>query len=99
MPWTIFDVAREKKAELDEILRDDLLSRQSQKVRDAVVYQGPEGRLFVQVEGSPEGVARAEALLGTVGTKLPGGDAERLHARFAEEDETASAGMGLFFTE
>jgi hypothetical protein len=34
-----------------------------------------------------------------VGSRLSGGDAEQLYRRLKEEEETASAGMGLFFTE
>ncbi len=99
MTWTIFLVPGEKKSQLDEVLRDELIARQSQKVRDAATYRGPLGQLYVQVEGSDEAVRRAETLLSELGTKLPSTDAERLRAQFHEEDDAASAGMGLFFTE
>ncbi len=99
MAWTIFLVPSEKKSNLDDVLRDELIARQSQKVRDAGTYGGPSAQLYVQVEGSNEAVQRAETLLMELGTKLPSADAERLRARFREEDDAASAGMGLFFTE
>ena len=99
MSWTIFSVPSERRAELDQALKDDRVSRQSQKVRDAGAMSGPSGQTYVLVEGTPEGVARAEELLGTVGTKLPATDAETLYRRFKDEEEAASAGMGLFFTE
>jgi hypothetical protein len=99
MAWTIFGVPSEKRAELDAALKDDLVSRQSQKVRDAAALGGPAGRTIVLVEGSPEGVERAKQLLATVGTTLPAAESEGLYRRFREEEESASAGMGLFFTE
>lgn len=99
MAWTLYEVPSEKRGELDTALKDDLVSRQSQKLREAAAVGGPAGRLYVLIEGSPEGVARAEAVLAPVGTKLPAADGERLHRRFKEEDDAASAGMGLFFTE
>ncbi len=99
MAWTLFSVPAGKKAELEALLKDDQLSRQSQKVRDAPSAGGPAGELYVLVEGAPEAVARAETLLASVGTKVPAAESERLFQRFKEEEENASAGMGLFFTD
>ncbi len=99
MAWVIFDVPNDRRAKLDEALRDDVVARQSHKLRDAATLGGPSGHLYVQVEGSPEAVARVEMLLKDLGTRLAPKDAEKLRARFQEEDEASSAGMGLFFTE
>ena len=99
MAWTVFRVPTAQRSPLEEALRDDVVARQSHKVRDAAVYGGPSGELYVQVEGSAGAISRAESLLGPIGTKLTGADADRLRARFLEEDETAAAGMGLLFTE
>jgi hypothetical protein len=99
MAWVIFEVPNDKRSKLDEVLRDDLIARQSHKLRDAATLGGRSGHVLVQIEGSPEAVARAETMLQDVGTKLPTKDAEALRARLQEEDEAASAGMGLFFTE
>jgi hypothetical protein len=99
MAWTLFRLPSSKKAELDTILRDDQISRQSQKVRDAMALGGPSGEIYVLVDGAPEAVARAEGLLAPLGQRLTGAEAESIHSKFREEDESASAGMGLFFTE
>jgi hypothetical protein len=99
MAWTIYSVPSAKRAELDAALKDDLVSRQSQKVRDAGAMGGPADRTYVLVEGSTEGVARANELLAAVGTALPPKEGEELHQRFRDEEDAASAGMGLFFTE
>ena len=99
MSWTIFSVPSEKRPELDRALKDDLVSRQSQTVRDAAAMGGPVGETYVLVEGTPDGVKRAEELLGKAGTKLGATDAEALHRRFKDEEDAASAGIGLFFTE
>jgi hypothetical protein len=99
MAWTLFSVPSTKRAELDAALRDDRVSRQSQKVRDATAMGGPSGATFVLIEGAADAVQRAEELLGPIGTKLPSADAEPLYRRFKDEEESASAGMGLFFTE
>ena len=99
MAWILFSVPSGKRTELDQILHDDQLSRQSQKVREASALGGPRDALYVLVEGAPEAMARADSLLSGVGTKLPPVDAEALHQRFKDEEEAASQGMGLFFTE
>ncbi|MGI0070894.1 MAG: hypothetical protein ACRECT_02300 [Thermoplasmata archaeon] len=99
MAWTLLSIPSAKRAELDAALRDDLLSRQSQKVREAKAVGGPSDTTYVLLEGSAEAIGRADALLAPLGTKLPGPEAEALYRRFKDEEESASAGMGLFFTE
>jgi len=99
MTWTLFSVPSTKRAELDAALKDDQVSRQSQKVREAAAVGGPSGDIYVLVEGAADAVRRAEELLAPIGTRLPSAEAETLYRKFKDEDESASAGMGLFFTE
>ncbi|HXY46980.1 MAG TPA: hypothetical protein VEK13_03665 [Thermoplasmata archaeon] len=99
MTWTIFAVPSSKRAELDAILKDDLVSRQSQKVREAPPLGGPADTVYVLIEGSEPAIRRAEELLAAIGTRLTATEGEALYRRFKDEDEAASAGMGLFFTE
>lgn len=95
----IFLVPAARRTELDQALNDDVLARQSRKVRDAGSMGGPSGELYVLIEGGAEALARAESLLGPLGKRLPPADSAKLEQRFKDEDESASAGMGLFFTE
>jgi hypothetical protein len=99
MTAILFAVPGTRRAELDTILKEDRVARQSQKIRDAATLGGKAGELFVLVEGSEEAVKIAEELLAKIGTKLPSTEHERVLHRMKEEDESASAGMGLFFTE
>jgi hypothetical protein len=99
MPWRIFSVPADRREALDAALRDDLVSRQSQKVRDGASLGAPKGTIVVLLEGNPDALLRLGELLGPAGTRLEGDDAERLYRRLKEEEEAASAGMGLFFTE
>ena len=99
MAWTIYSVPTGKRSELEAALKDDLVSRQSQKVRDAAALGGPADRLYVLVEGSTEGVQRADTLITPLGEKLAAAEGTALHQKFKDEEEAASAGMGLFFTE
>lgn len=99
MPWILFAVPSVQRAGLDGALKDDLVSRQSHKVRDAPAMGGPADTTYVLVEGSAEALKRTEELLGPLGKRLEGPDAEALYRRFKAEEDAASAGMGLFFTE
>jgi hypothetical protein len=99
MAWVLYAVPTTKRGELDQALQDDQLSRQSQKLRDAAPLGGTAGELYVLLEGSAEALGRGDALVGPLGRKLGGAEAEALYRRLKDEDEAASAGMGLFFTE
>lgn len=99
MAWILYSVPTAQRSALDAALKDDLLSRQSQKVRDASAMGGPKETTYVLIEGGADGVHRAEELLGPLGPRLSGADGEALYARFKAEEEAASVGMGLFFTE
>jgi hypothetical protein len=99
MAWTLYAVPSARRSDLDTVLRDDTVARQSRKVREASAAGGPSDQVYVLIEGSTEAVHRADELLGPVGTKLPPDRAEPIYRRFREEDESASSGMGLFFTE
>lgn len=99
MPWTIYRVTASRKADLDLALADDIVARQSRKIRDAATLGGPAGELYVMIEGSSEGVARAESVLAPVGTKLGGADADAVHQKLVDEDQASAAGMGLLFTD
>ncbi len=99
MAWALYSVASEHRGELDAALKDDLVSRQSQKLRDGPSVGAASGTTIVLLEGSEPALRRLGELLGTAGSRLSGDEAERLYRRLKDEEESASAGMGLFFTE
>ncbi|MGI0053149.1 MAG: hypothetical protein ACREC5_04295 [Thermoplasmata archaeon] len=99
MAWILFTVPNGRRGDLDTVLGDDQLARQSRTIRDAASAGGPAGELYVLMEGSSEAIARAEGLLAPVGRRLPPVEAEPVYRRLKDEEENASAGMGLFFTE
>ena len=99
MAWTLYRVPVGRRSEIEAVLKDDLLARQSQKLRDAASIGGPAGELYVLLEGSEAAVQRAQEMLGPIGVRLAGTEAQELYRRFKDEEESASAGMGLFFTD
>lgn len=82
---------------MDLVYQDNLAGRQSITVREArSLGLGGEGSL-VLVEGSEEGVARADALLKEAGTALAGAEAEAAYRAFRSQDEDAASGLGFVF--
>lgn len=82
---------------MEAVYGDNVAGRQSITVRDArALGIGGEGNL-VLIEGSDEGVARAETLLKDSATLLTGSDAEKAHRAFQAQDDEAASGMGLVF--
>lgn len=97
MAWILWEVPAARRAELETALQDDVLARQSQKLRDAAPFGGPAGTIYILLEGTDEAIRRADALLGPLGRR-PDNAAELLR-RFKEEDEAASSGLGLVFSD
>lgn len=97
MAYTLALLPAGRRPELDAILRDDAISRQSHKLRDAATLGGPEGQLYVLIEGDPTVVREAEARLAALGPSVPASEKDRVYRALREEDEAASAGMGFVF--
>ncbi|MFQ5883589.1 MAG: hypothetical protein ACE5IO_00645 [Thermoplasmata archaeon] len=95
--YAIFKVLVEKKGKIDEILKDDLVSRQSIVVRDASALSMESKETFVLIEGSDEAIKKAEELFEEVGEKLEGSEAEEIYNKIKEKEDDAAGGMGLLF--
>ncbi len=97
--YHVFRIPATNLSALDLLYQDNLAGRQGITVRDAkTLGLGGEGSL-VLVEGSDEGVARAEALLKDAASILSGSEAEAAYRAFRTQDEDAASGMGFVFGE
>lgn len=95
--YRVYRIPTAKLPALDPVYQDNLAGRQSITVRDAkTLGVGGEGSLIL-VEGSDDGVARADALLKDAGTALAGPEAEAAYKAFRSQDEDAASGMGFVF--
>ena len=95
--YVIFKVPVEKKGKVDQVLKDDLVSRQSIYVRDAQALMMDGKETYVLIEGSEEALKKAEELFEEIGEKLEGKDAEDLYSKIMGKEEDATGGMGLLF--
>lgn len=99
MAWRIFVLASGERAALEEVLKDDVLWRQTQVLRDAGPLGGAAGEVYLYMEGSETAMARADELIPPKAKKVEAALGEKLHARFKEEEEMSAQGMGLMFSE
>jgi len=94
----IFEVKRENMGKINQMLKDDLVSRQSILTRDSSSL-GMDGDVsFLKIEGSEEGLKRAKDLAKELEfTKLDKKKAEKINEKIMEQEESAADGMGMIF--
>ena len=97
MPYEIFDVKKENEPKIAEILKDDIVSRQSILMRDAKVFDLKDLGKLVLIEGDEKALKKAEELFTDVGKKLEGKEKEDVYKKFKDEESEVLGGMGLVF--
>ncbi|MGB9636257.1 MAG: hypothetical protein ACPL1Y_03285 [Thermoplasmata archaeon] len=95
MAYAIYGVKKEHIGKIENVLKDDLVSRQSIKIREASVLGVNKEVRYVLVEGSEEAIKRADELFKEIAEKETGADAEKAYAAFKAEDENVASGMGF----
>lgn len=94
--YEVFEADTEKKDIVDDILSDDLISRQNTYVRDGSTLGFKENVLYVMVEGSEESVEKARDMFDD--EKIETSDnSEEVKDKLKEEDEAAAQGIGTVF--
>ena len=97
MAYEIFDVKKEHKSKAEEILRDDILSRQSIVIREAKVLDAKAHDTLVFIEGSENAMKRAKELFTDVGKRLEGKERDEVYKKFKDEEGEVLGGVGLIF--
>ena len=95
--YLIFEVKSPDVPKADEVLRDDLVSRQSIAVRDGAALGFPSRARLILIEGADGALARAADLFKGLGAKLEGAEAEAVRKAFKAQDEDVASGIGLLF--
>jgi len=98
MSYVIFKVKSAEQGKINTMLKDDLVSRQSIVIRDANSLDIKVGVSFLKIEGSKEGIQRAEELAKELGMKkLPEKKAKIINDKIKEQEDSAATGMGMIF--
>ncbi len=95
--YLIFSLPPDKRSKADEILKDDIVSRQSIIVRDCSALGLKDLGLLILVEGDESAVKRAQELLKDLAKTLEGGQTADAYQRFKNEADQVGSGVGLIF--
>ena len=98
MAYVIFEVKSENLGKINQMLKDDVVSRQSILMRDASSLSMDRQVSFLKIEGSEAGLKRAKELAKELEfTKLDQKKAEDINKKIMEQEESAADGMGMIF--
>jgi len=97
MAHVVIGVKKEFVSKVPEMLRDDLVSRQSIVTRDAAALDMKSELHLVVIEGSEQGVARAREIFKEAGEPLAEKEALEVLQKIKEQEEKASVGVGMIF--
>jgi hypothetical protein len=96
--YVIFEVKNEDVGKINELIKDDLVSRQSILTRDASSLNVEEDCSYLKIEGSNEGIKKAEELAKEFKfKKLDVKKAEEINKKIEEQEDSAASGMGMIF--
>jgi len=98
MAYVIFEVKSAEAGKIQTMLQDEIVNRQSIVIRDANSLDVKGSVSFLKVEGSAEGLKRAEELAKELGMKkLPDKKAKKIEEKIKEQEDSAATGMGMIF--
>ncbi len=98
MAYVIFEVKTEDVGKINKLIKDDLVSRQSVLTRDSSSLDIKGDVSFLKIEGSTDGLKRAEELAKEYNfKKLDSKKAEEVNKKIEEQEDSAASGMGMIF--
>jgi hypothetical protein len=97
MAYLIFSIPNENKNKIKDVLRDDIISRQSITTRDAGVLKIDKEAQLVLIEGEESALERAKDLFKDLGSIEEGQSAEDIYSKFKKDEEGAAASVGFIF--
>ena len=98
LTYVIFEVKSENVGKINTLIKDDLVSRQSILTRDASSLDTKGDFSYVKIEGSKEGIKKAEEIAKELEfKKLNEKDAKDINKKIQEQEDSAASGMGMIF--
>ena len=98
MSYIIFEVKTDDIGNINKVVKDDLVSRQSILTRDASALGVDKDVSFLKIEGSEDGLKKASELAAEFGfKKLSDKEAKEINDKILAEEEEAADGMGMIF--
>ena len=98
LTYVIFEVKSEDVGKINNITKDDLVSRQSILTRDSNSLDIDGDVSYLKIEGSKDGIKRAKELAKEQKfKKLDAKKAEKINKKIEEQEDSAASGMGMIF--
>ena len=98
MVYVIFEVKTEDVGKINKLLKDDIVSRQSILTRDSSSLDIDGDFSYVKIEGSEEGIKKAEEIAKELDfKKLDEKKAKEVDDKIKEQEDSAASGMGMIF--
>jgi len=98
LSYVIFEVKSEEVGKINQMLKDDLVSRQSILNRDASSLNLKKDVSYLKIEGSEEGLKKAEEIAKELKfKKLNKKESDEINIKIKEQEDSAADGMGMIF--
>lgn len=98
MTYVIFELKSEDAGKINKIIKEDIVSRQSILTRDSSSLNLKGDFLYLKIEGSDEGIKKAEELAKELEIKkLNKKKAKEINKKILEQEDSAASGMGMIF--
>lgn len=98
MVYKIFEIKTEDAGKINKVTTDDMVSRQSILTRDSNSIGVKGSFLYLKIEGSEQGIKKAEELAKEQGfKKLDSKKAKKINDKIIEQEDSAASGMGMIF--
>ena len=98
MTYVIFEVKTKDVGKINQMLKDDLVSRQSILTRDSSSLSIDKDVSYVKIEGSKEGLKKAEEIAKDLKfKKLNKKKSGEVNKKIEEQEDSAADGMGMIF--
>ncbi len=98
MTYVIFEVKTEEVSKINQMLKDDLVSRQSILNRDASSLNIKRDVSYIKIEGSEEGLKKAKEIAKEFKfKKLNNKESKEINIKIKEQEDSAADGMGMIF--
>ena len=98
MAYIIFELKSEDAGKINNIIKDDLVGRQSILTRDSSSLNLKGDFLYLKIEGSEQGLKKAEELAKENKIKkIDAKKAKSINEKIQQQEDSAATGMGMIF--
>lgn len=95
--YTILKIEKKDSGRIDELYKDDTVSRQSIIRRDGISLELKDDSIYVLIDGSEEAIKKVKEIASTFSKTLERKELEEVYKRFKAQDDKSLEGLGSIF--